>query len=768
MTIEKSLDGIVHSLEEIVKAHERTLPEKKYEFSNAVGRIYYIARLIDIVKDDISDTSIPFHICTSSEYDATIHVPTVSDPDEGTIYMVPASVTETGNLFDEWIYVDSSWEHVGSTTIDANALKEEISEYVVDEIMDEVEASIPTTVTGWLNDHVNPESDAVIDDSLSISGAAADAAKVGELKSALGFNYSDTTLWESGSIDISNGANSVNSARLRTGYFEGSADTVTVNEGYKYLLLAYSGDTYVGAWNGTALTKAANWRTTLSNLYEIGNYNYRFVLGKSNDASISASDASNFIFHGYADTTLTQKGKAADAKSAGDKINKIKTDTENLVGEIANKVFRKVDFRNITGVSELLGYNMSRNGTTELRANTLTWYNAYYLYANKDFDIYFDTTEISDVSFIDISYIENAQPVTQSGTSYIVSGSNAVYYRKSNSDLPTSSSPLHVKQGSCVSITEGTSSGNWIVHLNDKLELAPDILLANAQLKQVENVVEEVAPTAKCMYIKYKSSPSDCVEVYIPNISGYVRYDFIRSTDNSINADIWRVNGAYHTDNSLVQDYVLTTSGEWEIAVKIKDRNDFSGGIAHGDEVFTDITFIVDGSPVDITAFTTLTQINELYIIENSNLYDPNDSTTVFANHNSIHIFGKDGLIIKQVCKYVAPEIISTAYMAMLPIAKAVSNMLVTDKDYVPVSISNNRINGEVSEVIIYKTSGYVQAIFSVPKFNFFGNNYKFLCLDNGSTEYNKCYFVNTLDDLSVSSGDTWESETKYKFVVGE
>ena len=58
------------------------------------------------------------HICTSDEYHHTTGVPTITNPDEGTLYLVPASSATTGNLFDEWVYVDSAWEKVGSVDVE--------------------------------------------------------------------------------------------------------------------------------------------------------------------------------------------------------------------------------------------------------------------------------------------------------------------------------------------------------------------------------------------------------------------------------------------------------------------------------------------------------------------------------------------------------------------------------------------------------------------------------------------------------------------------
>lgn len=463
---------------------------------------------------------------------------------------------------------------------------------------------------------------------------------------------------------------------------------------------------------------------------------------------------------------LIVHGKTAEWKESyiGELVNISISELNAKISEIADRTSAiiRTDFRTVENVVGLTGYNMGTNGSTELRANALSPYSAYYLYASYDFDIYFDTTDIANVGFIDLSMIKNAQPITQSGTSYIVSGSDAVYYRKAANNLPTAENPLHVPQGACVSITEGNASGNWLVYMSVvNLVLGADVKLNETQLNQTADALA----LKKCKLKYVSASPSNYVEIYVPNVNGYVKYEFMRDVNASINADIWRVDGAYHTDDNLVQDYALTTAGEWEIAVKIQGRDDFSGGSAHGDEVLTSIVFIVDGKPTDITALTSLTAFDELYIVENSNLYDPNDSETVFANHNSVHIFNKDGLTIKQACKFVVSETIQTAYMAMLPIAKAVSNRLVPNSDYVPITINNNRLY-DVSDVTIYKSDGKVQANFYVPEFQFFGNNFKFLCIDNGGTQYNKCYFVNTLEDLNVSSGTIWKSETRYEFIT--
>lgn len=56
------------------------------------------------------------HICTSSEYNAETNVPTVSQPDTQTLYLVPNG--QGNNLFVEWAYVNNAWERFGSADID--------------------------------------------------------------------------------------------------------------------------------------------------------------------------------------------------------------------------------------------------------------------------------------------------------------------------------------------------------------------------------------------------------------------------------------------------------------------------------------------------------------------------------------------------------------------------------------------------------------------------------------------------------------------------
>lgn len=63
------------------------------------------------------------HICTQNE--VSNGLPDVELPDETTIYLVPAGNT-TGNLYEEYIYVDDAWEKFGAASIDLSNIVNDV------------------------------------------------------------------------------------------------------------------------------------------------------------------------------------------------------------------------------------------------------------------------------------------------------------------------------------------------------------------------------------------------------------------------------------------------------------------------------------------------------------------------------------------------------------------------------------------------------------------------------------------------------------------
>ena len=69
------------------------------------------------VDDAVSHiSSMAIHICTAQEYDAQTGIPTITNPDAATFYLVPGG--DAPNLYVEWAYVNNAWEQFGSASID--------------------------------------------------------------------------------------------------------------------------------------------------------------------------------------------------------------------------------------------------------------------------------------------------------------------------------------------------------------------------------------------------------------------------------------------------------------------------------------------------------------------------------------------------------------------------------------------------------------------------------------------------------------------------
>lgn len=176
-----------------------------------------------------------------------------------------------------------------------------------------------------------------IDDTLTQTGQAADAKKVGDeitalkddfnhIDDALSINYSDVSLWESGGIDLSTGEEWETNSRIRTGYISRTLDRIKPANGYLIGVYAYdSSDTYLGMYNGTGFSKEdVYWFSSTMFLMEISlDYKLRLLAKKESESSIIPSEATNILFGSYTDTTLTQVGKAADAKAVGDAITSL-------------------------------------------------------------------------------------------------------------------------------------------------------------------------------------------------------------------------------------------------------------------------------------------------------------------------------------------------------------------------------------------------------------------------------------------------------------
>ena len=96
--------------------------EDTLNYSNPVQGFALTAKTIEngkVTEWDFGEAGgLKIHICSSAEYSSESRIPIINNPDEKTIYLVPASYQPSNNMFTEWVYVNNTWEIFGSVAID--------------------------------------------------------------------------------------------------------------------------------------------------------------------------------------------------------------------------------------------------------------------------------------------------------------------------------------------------------------------------------------------------------------------------------------------------------------------------------------------------------------------------------------------------------------------------------------------------------------------------------------------------------------------------
>ena len=180
------------------------------------------------------------------------------------------------------------------------------------------------------------------DTTLSVSGKAADAKKVGDELADVKGDLSDIlvtsettyiTFNTRGGINAGDGHNNNATNRCRhTGYVAANALTpgdkayVSVAPGYKVAAREWDGtatatNTYIGA---VAFADGGDWATGTDSFTVTAGHGYRFIIAKTDDSDIAPSGIPSNVMGYYhtatTDRTLTLAGKAADAKVVGDML----------------------------------------------------------------------------------------------------------------------------------------------------------------------------------------------------------------------------------------------------------------------------------------------------------------------------------------------------------------------------------------------------------------------------------------------------------------
>ena len=318
------------------------------------------------------------------------------------------------------------------------------------------------------------------------------------------------------------------------------------------------------------------------------------------------------------DDTLSVKGRAADAKAVGDAIAREEADRKSEISIERARITNLATLKDgsTTGDAELADIRVGANGVTYASAGEAVREVTRDLYKLLGKTFYTEDTVMDRTNpafTVTTGYVSGAtgitvnsayksysmvatdcfdcyiEPIDASYLSIAVWHDNTLdsshyvgRFRLSDNNLPTAENPLKIVPNDLVVVSCSDPSGYLVDQRNFHMHTIRTV------------VVEETTRKAKKLcYIGSAGADgsTERLEIYIPASVGYVRYDFLHCVNSNYNADVWRMGYAYAVSDDLSERFALTDSGEWETAVKLSGRSDFSGGYYHGDNILKNIVF---------------------------------------------------------------------------------------------------------------------------------------------------------------------------------
>ena len=281
-------------------------------------------------------------------------------------------------------------------------------------------------VSAWLDENITNPTNPVIDASLTVSGAAADAKTTGDRLTEQKNDFNafaryavQTSLssdWEQGYFNTTTGSDASATNRIRT-KLPGLSITVqkvsTIN-GYKFLAYCWGENGYLGVWNGEGFTTGSlsglmKTELDLRPLYNAGAVNIRLSLAKPTATdTILPSDGVNVKYEIWGNDIDIIKNDIVSLKDFNNAI-KVYVQSGNIYEARMNDINNKYYYRNNGSIS--IGNNTNYIGfiVPVLQNHTYTFSKSNVLFLNEDKTLIYQSGGNYDLSGATTCYSGNAQ-----------------------------------------------------------------------------------------------------------------------------------------------------------------------------------------------------------------------------------------------------------------------------------------------------------------------------------------------------------------------
>lgn len=444
---------------------------------------------------------------------------------------------------------------------------------------------------------------------------------------------------------------------------------------------------------------------------------------------------------------------------AGD-INQLYNRTDSLSG----KLLRQTGYHLLTALSahweKKPGYYVNESGALTAHAG----YDTYVRTVGTDSGLYFEKNNPQN-------YLSAAVFSGEPGADSFV-GRYRSY--KTENTLPTQTQPLMLSAGQLLAITV-EADGAFRLFSSDTSAastLHPGIMLDEEQLSQVDETTRRDGDP----FLLQSTETALTFDLPTEKADVFLRYRLERTTNSTKNADCWGLRGVSAVKNGQVL-FPVVNEGNWEIALMLENAPDFIGGRQHGSELSVSHTFRVDGKRQKISLGSQLCR--ELVLEERSALYHPSNETSQVGWHTKEYVITAGGIDIRQSVEWLQDVICNTSYVCMLPVVRGrdtVASQLITGKcrdnlDFTDYDISLPGFTGRPHQkrhgatgYLLWSEETGVRAevncrIEAEPE-----SSISFV--QNTENQYNKVYFSYCGEAFSVSAGNIWRWQQRYRLNV--
>lgn len=309
---------------------------------------------------------------------------------------------------------------------------------------------------------------------------------------------------------------------------------------------------------------------------------------------------------------------------------------------------------------------------------------------------------------------------------------------------------------------------------------------SGATVALVASRIEQATRRCRAIYsqqaIPYTGS-TEVLDVFIPCKGGYAHVLLGHTVDSVGNADSWRIIQFKAANDQMADLFNITQFGETEMAIKINGRSDFIGGYTHGDEVMISggLAFVMDGAPVDVSTLTDYTEFDNLKVVEVTNLYDPNDGTTVVGKHGREYVFTKDGLDLLQSVAWEGSYTLDGSYMPMVCAIRGndsasaiqITDTYFDDGNFQLYDVSNPNFGGyprsnktDVRRMVLYSGVSNICITCDIVSQPELMGRASFLY---DGDAYNKIYngVCGVTAQHTTQAGEKWQTRAHLKFEIG-